>query len=270
MVWISWLSLCGNIHNKLKFLMPKGYMSQYTEQLQSTTWLKIVPCGITVVAFWIILMDMSTRRKGAGFLKFYLLIFPEGNFWFCISSRQILWIAPSYLTGATAAQRGPVNSPHKGPATRKMFPFDDLIVNTSFPKYHTRSTYEEHFLRDIDYDDTNDHHKVTFLWRTPRWHHNHKWQQHAWWQPLVQNMLTIVTWWRHRMKTFSALLVLSAGNSPVTMNSPHKGQWRGALMFSFISAWKNGWVNNRDAGDLRSRGAHYDVNTMNPSRCFLQ
>ena len=37
--------------------------------------------------------------------------------------------------------------------------------------------------------------------------------------------------------------------SPV--NSPHKGQWRGALMFSLICAWINGWVNNREAGDLR-------------------
>ena len=28
------------------------------------------------------------------------------------------------------------------------------------------------------------------------------------------------------------------------VNSPHKGQWRGPLMFSFICAWINGWVNN--------------------------
>ena len=35
------------------------------------------------------------------------------------------------------------------------------------------------------------------------------------------------------------------------MNSPHKGQWRGALMFSLICAWTNGWVNNWNAGDLR-------------------
>ena len=31
--------------------------------------------------------------------------------------------------------------------------------------------------------------------------------------------------------------------SPV--NSPHKGQWRGALMFTLICARINGWVNNR-------------------------
>ena len=26
--------------------------------------------------------------------------------------------------------RGPVNSPHKGPVTRKMFPFDDVIMHS--------------------------------------------------------------------------------------------------------------------------------------------
>ena len=36
--------------------------------------------------------------------------------------------------------------------------------------------------------------------------------------------------------------------SPV--NSPHKGLWRGALMFSLICSWINGWVNNLEAGDL--------------------
>ena len=36
------------------------------------------------------------------------------------------------------------------------------------------------------------------------------------------------------------------GNSPVPVNSPQKGQWRGALMFSLICAWIYGWVNNRE------------------------
>ena len=43
---------------------------------------------------------------------------------------------------------------------------------------------------------------------------------------------------------------------------PHKGQWRGALMFSLICAWINVWVNNREAGDLRRHRGHYDVNVM--------
>ena len=64
------------------------------------------------------------------------------------------------------------------------------------------------------------------------------------------------------METFSALPALCAGNSPVPVSSPHKGQWRGALMSSLICAWINDWVNNREAGDLRRHRGHYDVNVM--------
>ena len=71
-----------------------------------------------------------------------------------------------------------------------------------------------------------------------------------------------LSWWRHQMETFSALLALCAGNSPVPVNSPHKGQWRGALMFSLICVWINNWVNNREAGDLRRHRSHYDVTVM--------
>ena len=42
-------------------------------------------------------------------------------------------------------------------------------------------------------------------------------------------------------------------------NSPQKGKWRGALMFSLICVGINGWVNNREAGDLRHHHAHYGV-----------
>ena len=48
--------------------------------------------------------------------------------------------------------------------------------------------------------------------------------------------------------------------SPV--NSPHKDQWRGALMFSLICVWINGWVNNGEAGDLRRYRADYNVTAM--------
>ena len=48
--------------------------------------------------------------------------------------------------------------------------------------------------------------------------------------------------------------------SPV--NSTHKGQWPEALRFSLICAWLNGWVNNREAGDLRRNRIHYGVTVM--------
>ena len=74
-------------------------------------------------------------------------------------------------------------------------------------------------------------------------------------------------WWRHEMmtssmETFYALLALCAGNSPVPVNSPHKGQWRWVLMLYLIYAWINDWVNNHKAGDLRHHRGHNDVIVM--------
>ena len=63
------------------------------------------------------------------------------------------------------------------------------------------------------------------------------------------------------------LFVRGIHRSPV--NSPHKGQWRGALMFSLICIWINGWVNNREAGDLRRNHGHYDVVVMGLSKFCL-
>ena len=51
--------------------------------------------------------------------------------------------------------------------------------------------------------------------------------------------------------------------SPV--NSLHRGQWRGDLMFPLICALNkriNGWVNNREAGDSRRHRTHYDAIVM--------
>ena len=64
----------------------------------------------------------------------------------------------------------------------------------------------------------------------------------------------------HPWHYFWYYLYLDIHRSPV--NSPHKGQWRGALMFSLICAWIDGWVNNHEAGDLKRHRAHYDVTVM--------
>ena len=47
-----------------------------------------------------------------------------------------------------------------------------------------------------------------------------------------------------------------------SVNSPHNGQWREALIFCLICVWMNGWVNNGKAGDLRRYRAHYNVIVM--------
>ena len=60
--------------------------------------------------------------------------------------------------------------------------------------------------------------------------------------------------WKHFLRYWP--FVRRIHRSPV--NSPHKGQWRGALMFSVISTGINGWVNYREAGDFGRHRAHYD------------
>ena len=98
------------------------------------------------------------------------------------------------------------------------------------------------------------------------WHLKKLWKKHIFLHYTSLIIRTVcalfLSWWRHQMETFSALRALCAGNSPVTGDSPHKGQWRGALMFSLICACINGWVNNREVGDLRCHRVHYDVIVM--------
>ena len=60
--------------------------------------------------------------------------------------------------------------------------------------------------------------------------------------------------WKHFPRYWP--FVRGIHRSPV--NSPHKGQRRGALIFSLICVWINGWENNREAGDLRRHRAHYN------------
>ena len=60
---------------------------------------------------------------------------------------------------------------------------------------------------------------------------------------------------QHMFANYLHIMTSSNGN----MNSPQKGQWRGALMFSLICVWINDLVNNREAGDLRRYRAHNDV-----------
>ena len=65
-----------------------------------------------------------------------------------------------------------------------------------------------------------------------------------------------------KWKNFPRYWPFVRGIHRLPVNSPHKGQWHGALMFSLICTWINGWVNNGKAGDLRRHRAHYDVTVM--------
>ena len=64
--------------------------------------------------------------------------------------------------------------------------------------------------------------------------------------------------WKHFLRYWP--FVRGIHRYPV--NSARKGQWHEALIFSLICVWINGWVNNRQAGDVRCYRAHYDVTVM--------
>ena len=103
--------------------------------------------------------------------------------------------------------RWQVNSPHKGPVTRKMSPFDDVIM---------------------------------FI------------------LPLEGINLSCIPKWKY----FPCYWTFVRGIHPSPVNSPHKGQWHGALAFSLICTWINSWINNREAGDARCHRAHCDLIVM--------
>ena len=64
------------------------------------------------------------------------------------------------------------------------------------------------------------------------------------------------------METFSALLAICAGNSPVPGEFPTQRPVTRSFDVFFDLGLNNGWVNNGEAGDLRCNRAHYDVTVM--------
>ena len=93
------------------------------------------------------------------------------------------------------------------------------------------------------------------------WHtHEHIWtltQTQVTAIPKGQNYDDIIKW-----KHFPSYWPYVWGIHRSPVNSPHKGQWRRALIFSLICASMNGWANNHEAGDLRHHHAHYDITVM--------
>ena len=59
----------------------------------------------------------------------------------------------------------------------------------------------------------------------------------------INKMHDDVIKWKHFLRYWPVVL----GIHRSAVSSPHKGQWRGALIFSLICAWINDSVNNREA-----------------------
>ena len=91
--------------------------------------------------------------------------------------------------------------------------------------------------------------------------------------PLIHVRVNLCVYPEHddviKWKHFPRNLPFVRGIHRLPVNSPHKGQWREALIFPLICAWITGWLNNGDAGDLRRHRAHYDVIEMKTHLFFL-
>ena len=118
--------------------------------------------------------------------------------------------------------RWPVNSSHIGPATRKILPFDDVIL---LP--HRR------YVRVFNFYSTTNTKQVTPIHQAMMDRHAKMSSSES---PLWSENVYMMT---SSNGNIFRVTGLCAGNSPVPMNSPHKGQWRGALVFSLICFWIN-------------------------------
>ena len=65
------------------------------------------------------------------------------------------------------------------------------------------------------------------------------------------------------METFFVLLAIFAENSPVTGELPAKRPVTQSFDVSLICVRINGWVSNREAGDLRRHRVHFDLTVIN-------
>ena len=169
---------------------------------------------------------------------------------------------PRYWPFVRGIHRWPVNSPAQRPVTRSFDVFFDLRLYKRLRKQSWGWWFE--------------------TLSRPLWRHSDVFSQFAWkWESLLfgagvtggipsitdlhgRRMCKLHGWsmMTSRNENIPALLAVCAGNSPVTGEFPSQSQWRGALMFSLICVWTNGWANHRDAGDLRRHHIHYDVTVM--------
>ena len=120
-------------------------------------------------------------------------------------------------------------------------------------------------------------HFLTWWWTFLNWTIANNYREiwiKVWYFPLKQMYLKLLSanFWpffshsctmrRHQMEAVSALLALCAGISPVTGVFPAQSPVTWSFDVSLICALINGWVNNREAGDLGRHRGHYDVIVM--------
>ena len=140
--------------------------------------------------------------------------------------------------------RGPVNSPHKWPVKRKMFPFDDVIMAQHYCIF-VRGTIGDRWI------------PVT---------------KGQWCGKCFRVMAS--AWDSFGTDCAFSFMMTSSNGNIFRVTGPLCGEFTGpgefpaqrpvtrSFIVSLICVWINGWVNNREAGDLRRYRHHYDVIVM--------
>ena len=168
----------------------------------------------------------------------------------------------------------PVNSFHKGPLTPNRCLFADLVMFLALKwlfvnKAKQNKTDQMHRLNwNIQFNVwiswAKYVNKLFCLWWVLCWTGNLEHNSHYIWWAILRFFWrrSALTWWRHQTKTFSTLLALCGGNSPVTGEFSSQRPVTQSFDASLICSWINGWLNNREAGDLRRYHAYDDVTVM--------
>ena len=79
---------------------------------------------------------------------------------------------------------------------------------------------------------------------------------------MILQIKNLYSWWCHQMETFSALLSLCAGNSPVTGEFPWQRPVTRSFDVFFDLRLNKQLSKQSEAGDLRCHRAHYDFIVM--------
>ena len=90
---------------------------------------------------------------------------------------QIKYQSSTSLAFVWGIHRGPVNSPHKGPVTRKMFPFDDVIMLTDKNSHTAHPKYYAHYSRFVVFVECHMYFRVTSM-ATGQLNQSHKLLRH--------------------------------------------------------------------------------------------
>ena len=143
MLWSGYLYIC----NTLAGFMQTNFLGEWYFTLKILIVISTWRCRFSSVEISIIKMGRSTDRL---ILKWKYLYLkrplhwrhndvsnhqPHGCLLNRLSRRRSKKTSKLLVTGLCAGNSpGPVNSPHKRPVTRKMFPFDDVIMTASLLK----------------------------------------------------------------------------------------------------------------------------------------